>query len=145
MTNAFTVKFLDAWPEAVMESVQRDARGTTVESARSLNRRLLPLTEVTSVVSALCALVTICRTIWTQRKATAPPGVPDSSMNAGRLNEQLRLSGNFGAEIIALKVMATGPLSVEIAIRNPQVTDIRKFALELAGDEASVKQIGTAE
>lgn len=140
MAEQFTARFLDAWPDTVIEGVRRESPGAVVESDRSLNRRLIPIHDMSSIVSALCALVTLSRTIWTQRKGATKAEVPEASTDTDKLNKQIRLSGNFGAEVTGVEVKSAEPLRLEVSIRNPPLTDPRQFVLEFTGDSTEIKQ-----
>ena len=140
MAEEFKARLLDAWPDKVIEGVQAEAQGAAVEGEESVNRRLIPIHDIAPLVSSLCALVTLGRTMWTQRKGAAKAEAPAASTDPEKLNQQVRLSGNFGAEVTSAEVKSTEPLKLEVAIRNPPQTEPRHFVIEITGDGAEIKQ-----
>jgi len=140
MAEEFKAKFLDAWPAEVIEDVRRETQGIVVESESTKDRRLIPLHDVAPILSALSATVSLGRALWSWRKDFGKDKTPEVARDKEKLNQEVRRSGNFGAEVLDAQVTSSEPLRVEVSIRNPPQTQIRQFVLEIAGDGAEIKQ-----
>src|ERR1700759_1224990 len=119
MAEEFKAKFLDAWPDAVIEGVQQEAQGAVVESERTTDRRLIPLHDVATIVSALNASVSLGRALWSWCKGAPKTEAPEAAADKDKLNQEIRRSGNFGAEGTQAEGKSTDPLKIEVSISKP--------------------------
>jgi hypothetical protein len=125
------LELLGRWPQDVIREVRERYGPRLAIGDRGIDRpeKLLSFGDSMAMVSAMCAICSVCLTIWDLLRKKAKTQDVVDGLCLDRVREQMKVEGAFGASLIDLRVLTDQDITVVLLFGNPQTHNTWRFTI----------------
>ena len=134
------LRFRGPWPADVIQKVagRFSDRFSVLPTDRDAEHRLVPVSDITAMISAVAAVFSVSWAVWTHFSAKTrdsegpPPTIPD-------LNKALRQDGVYDATIESVEVLARQPFTMEVIVCAKYTKNTYSFQIRHESDALDIE------